>query len=581
MASSVTTDSAAGAMSARGYGASPPQGRIERAADAVDRNAVWVLAGLMVLAGAMLLYMGRELTFYFDEWEWIAKDYGGGIHTLLVAHVGNISVFPVIVYKILFHLVGLDHYEVFRLAVIVLHLICGLLIYLLAVPRIGRVPGLLAATLILFLGAAWEDLLWAFQVGYLLSVSGGLATWFLLERRRRWTDVAAMLCLVVSAGSSSLGIAVMVGIGVELAWRREMRRMWIFLIPAALYALWYLAYGESQVTEASLVAAPGFAEDLAASAFGGLAGRGLDWGRPLALAGALILVWRLVRGERISARLASLVAAAIALWVVTAVARSTISPPEASRYIYLGAVLIVLIGVELLRGVEITARACAVASGLVLICVITGVTILHNGAGGLRATSQTVAAEVGAMELAAVYAPPEYRPDPVRSPQIFAGSYLHTVRAIGSSAGDTPAEIAAANSSSRDAADSVLLALLSPKLEPLGVGRSSRLAPAPATLAVVGGISEQHASCTLLTPSVHRSMVAELALPSGGITINNLGSAPASIALKRFGETFDPVSTPAAPHAVSKLVLPTDRASTGWQAQLVSSAQLATCGLRP
>lgn len=205
---------------------------------------------LMLIDGLILFSMGHGFSFFDDDWIFVTHDYGGGLHSLLIAHNGNISVFPILVYKVLFRLVGLDHYAVYRLVVIVLHLICAGLILVLASRRIPRVPALAATTLILFLGTAWEDLLWAFQVGYFLSIVGGLATWLLLERRDRLGDVAAMLCLTVCAGSSSLGIAMMAGVGVELLWRRDdRRRLWIVIVPAVLYALWYLGYGESQVTE--------------------------------------------------------------------------------------------------------------------------------------------------------------------------------------------------------------------------------------------------------------------------------------------------------------------------------------------
>ena len=319
--------------------------------------------------------------------------------------------------------------------------------------------------MILFLGAAWEDLLWAFQVGYMLSITGGLAAWVLLEREGRWSEIAAMLCLIVAAGSSSLGIPLMIGVAVELAWQRRWRAGWIVIIPAVLYGIWYLTNGESQITANGLINAPGFAADLAAAAFGGLVGRGLDWGRPLAVVGLFVVLCRLARPRPVSARLAGLLATGLALWAVTAAARSTISTPETSRYIYLGAVVIVLVGVELLREVTITPRATALAALLVAVCAITGLTVMHAGAMGLRATSKTVTAELGALELAAAHAPPDYRPDPQRAPNVVAGPYLHTVRAIGSSPADTPAAIAAADPTSRAAADAVLMALDDPEAD--------------------------------------------------------------------------------------------------------------------
>jgi hypothetical protein len=288
-------------------------------------------------------------------------------------------------------------------------------------------------------------MLWPFQIAYLLSIVGGLGAWVLLDRGDRLGDVGAMLCLLLAVGSNSLGIPVMLAVAVELAVRRQWRRGWLVAVPAFLYLLWYLGYGENQVTSESLIHAPGFAEDLAAAAFGGLTGRGLEWGRPLAVFGAVVVLIRLARPAGVSPRLAGLLVAAVSLWLLTATARSTISVPETSRYVYLGSALIVLAGVEMLHGRLIPATPIVLAIPLVALCAFSGLTDLHNAAQGLRGTSQTVTAELGALELAARYAPPEYEPDPALAPQIKAGLYLHTVRSIGSSPADTPSQILAAS----------------------------------------------------------------------------------------------------------------------------------------
>lgn len=551
----------------------------ERAVETVERQWSWALGTLLALDLVLLLYMGRGLTFFYDEWDFVQHDYGGGVHSLLAAHVGNIALFPVILYKVLFHVVGLNHYAVYRLVVIALHLISGGLIFVLAARRISRVPALLAAALILFLGAAWEDLLWAFQVGYLLSVAGGLATWVLLEREDRLGDVSALVCLIVSVGSSSLGIAIMVGVAAELAWRRQWRRGWIVVVPALLYFLWYLGYGESQVTKEELVHAPGYMEDLLAAAFGGLVGRGLDWGRPLALVGVLVLLRRLLRPVPVSPRLVGLVATALSLWLITAAARSTISPPETSRYVYLGAIVIVLVGVELLRGTWIAPRATVFAAIFVAFFAVTGLTVMSSGAASLRSTSKTLTAELGALELAASHAPPNYRPDPLRAPQLEAGPYLHMVRAVGSSPADSPTAIAASDPLSRGAADTVMIALYAPALRALGTLRPSPLAPAPAVSLIAGAKQAQHGSCIQISPLLpHGSLTAELTLPSGGVVIRDEGSTPASLALKRFGDSFDPLSSAAVAHSEGLLSLPLDAAAVAWQLQATSASRLSVCG---
>lgn len=559
-----------------------PSDPLANAVEAVERHAVLVLCALLFVSGALLMYMGRHLTFFYDEWEWILHDYGGGIHWMLLAHVGNISFWPAAIYKAWFHLVGLDHYAVFRLEVVLLHLTCGALVYVLAARRIPRLPALLAATLILFLGVTWEDLFWGFQVGYMLSVAGGLGALALLDGRSRLPrDLAVLLCLIVSAGSSSLGIPIMIGVFVELIRTPAgRRRLWIVLIPMALYVLWYLTHGTSQVTEESLLKAPSFAEDLAAAVFGGLFGQGLDWGQPLAVAGVAILLYCLIRRPPITPRLGGLLVAAIALWAVIAAARSTISIPEESRYIYLGAVLIVLVGVELLRGIEIAPRASVVVAVPVAIAALTGVILLHNGAKHLTEVSQTVGAELGALEVGAAYAPPGYQPDPKWAPPVYAGLYLHTVRSIGSTPADAPAQILSAEASARTAADAVLMTLEGPTLSRPG-GAAPLAASAPTLTALYNGTQSKHGACVRITQLPSGPMNAELVLPASGLIVRDEGSAPTALAARRFSETFSPLTAHIDLHDSATISVRPDAQEPRipWLLRLASSSPLTLCAV--
>jgi hypothetical protein len=554
---------------------------VERVIAAAERNWLSVLVVLLLVDAVLLLYLGHGLSFFYDDWNYVTEDFGGGIHSLLRAHNGHASLFPVAIYKILFHLVGLNHYAVFRLVVIALHLTCAVLVFVLTSRRMQRVPALLAASLILFLGVAWEDLLWAFQISFMLSIAGGLAAWVLLERRDRFGDIGAMLAVLVSLGSSGLGIPVAIGVAVELGWRREWRRGFVVAVPVLLYLLWYLHYGEDEITQNGLINAPGFAEDMAAAAFGGLFGRALEWGRPIALVCSLVLLRQLAYSRAITARLAGLLATALSLWLLTAAARSTISAPETSRYVYLGAVVIVLITVELLQGKLIAPRITGVAAVVVVLAAITGLTTLHSGALSLRGDSTVVTAELGALELAAAHAPPGYQPDPVHAPQILAGPYLHTVRAIGSSPADTPAEIAAAEPASRAAADAVLVALDALTLGSLGHTELSPLAPAPAITALVSGVQTQRGACVDLTPLYGTTTVVTMTLPGGGVAIYDHGAGSVAAAVRRFGEAFIPLSTEIAPRSDAVLAIPPDAAQVPWELQLTSSSALSACGLEP
>jgi hypothetical protein len=552
--------------------------RLARVIETVECRWRWVLAALLLADGALLLYMGRGLTFFYDDWNYVTEDYGGGLHSLLRAHNGHMSVFPVAVYKILFHLVGLDHYWIFRLVLILLHLSCVALLFVLASRRLGRAPALLAAALILFLGVAWEDLLWAFQISFVLSIAGGLAAWVLLERRDRVGDIGAMLAVAVALGSSGLGIPVIIGVAVELGMRREWRRSFIVVVPALVYLLWYLHYGEDELTRNGLINSPGFAEDMAAAAFGGVFGRTLDWGRPIAAICFLGLLHQLAYA-RISARLVGLLATGVSLWLLTAAARSTISAPETSRYVYLGAVVVILAGAEMLQGFVVRPRVVGLASVVVAIAAITGLTALHDGAVGLRTTSASVAADLGALELAGSRAPANFQPAPQLAPQILAGPYLHTVRAIGSSPADTPAKIAAADPGSRASADAILVALDTPTLVAAAHLKSSSLAPVPVVGTIISGKQVRQAGCIDLTPLPGTTIAGTLELPPGGVTIQDRGAGSGSAALRRFGESYIPLATQVPPRSTVALTIPSDAAQTPWELQLTSSSALSVCGV--
>ncbi len=551
-----------------------------RAVGWLQRRATWIFVALLAVDVVLLLHFARGTTFFYDDWDFVLNDYGGGIHTLLLAHVGNISILPVAVYKVLFHVVGLNHYVVFRAIVIVLHLISVTLVYVLARRRAQPLTALLAASLIVFLGAAWEDLLWGFQIGYMLSITGGVAAWTLLDDPRRRNDVLASLCLIVSATSSSLGIAFLIGVSAELAWRRDLRRLWIPAAPALIYLIWYAGHGESQITEASLIAAPAYASELVADAFAALVGHPLDWGRPLAVIAALALLGWLGGRSTASARLVGLIATGLSLWIITAVSRSTISGAETSRYTYLGAVVIVLTLVELVRTRSFSPRATLAACTLVIWFVLCGLTLMNTGAVNLRSISDALKAKLGALELAAAHAPPQYEPDPQRAPQLTAGPYLHTVHSIGSSPADTTKQILAGDPLARHSADQVLVALYAPYITAAAPTRPSPLAPAPAVVFLSGGSVVQRGPCLNVTPAANVAATVIVTLPGGAAQLRDLGGTGAAIGLRRFGEAI--VALPEMPAHSSRIVaLPADAAGVPWQLQLASTSPTQLCGLHP
>ena len=249
---------------------------------------------------------------------------------------------------------------------LLLHVVCVVLVYVLARERVEPQLALGVAAVVLFLGAAWNDLLVPFQISFLLSVAAGLGMLIALERRDLLGTITVAVLLAVSLASSSVGIAFGAAAGVHVLVRDDrLRRLWAVAVPGLLYLVWLMAYGDPTATSGgrtlttlakdNLPAAPGYVATAAAGAWGAITGLGADWGRPLALASFVVLAVFIVRTRRDDAAAPSRSsAAAAAYWGLAAVFRAHVNPPTDSRYLYLGAILVLLIALELLPPVVTT-----------------------------------------------------------------------------------------------------------------------------------------------------------------------------------------------------------------------------------
>lgn len=553
---------------------------------AVARSALAgaVLAVLMGCATAFYLWQAAGLTFYYDEWDFVINRRGWDLDTLLEPHNEHLSVVPMLVYKLLFAVVGLDPYWPYLFTVLVCHLVVVALVFVVARSRVGDVPALLAAAVVLFLGSAWESLLWPFQIGYLLSVAAGLGIIVLLERRTLLADAGACVLLALALASSSIGISIVVLAVALLAFSPDRwRRAWVALVPAALYAVWWLAYGGARPEigggyEQNLPLLPKYTADSAAGAVGGVTGLGLDWGRPLALVlGALVAI-RLARSTAVPVRLVALLASALAFWMLGALTRGQLQVPESSRYLYFGGIAVVLIGVELLSRRPLRTRGLMVLTVAVGFAALGNAQLLRGGALHLRDYTGHVAAGLGALELAGPAAPTEFAPVPVHAPNVTAGLYFEAVEELGSPA-DSPAEIARREDPYRQTADSVLVTAL---LLSADAAASSPSGKRPAVEAAEGGAaSSSGSSCVELAPTTPPAAL-NVAIPTGGLLVHGEGRAPVEVRLRRFADAFPEGATFIVPgSSPTVLRFPETPVGAGWHARLSSTAPLEVCGLVP
>jgi hypothetical protein len=552
---------------------------------------VWLLlAGAMSVSAALLLAWGSQLTFLLDDWEFLLYRPGFSAHSILTPHGEHISVAPILIYKALLETAGMSSSLPYLAVSVALFLATAFLLFLYLRRRLDPWLALLAAGIVLFLGPAFDDLIWDFQMGFNGSLAFGLAALLMLERGDRRGDLAACGLLSVGVTFSSLELPFLVAAAVAV-WLRpdRLRRLYVFAVPGLLYAIWWAGWGHEADTAVSFdnaASAPQFVFDAASAALASLFGLvefgqgpgpgGLDWGRPLLIVALGLGIWRIQRLGRVPRGLWIPVALALTFWVLAALNVKAGRGPADSRYLLPGAIFVLMIAAELLRGIRVSVPIIAGAYFLGAFIIVSNVVLLRDAKTAYRNTSELIKADLGALEIARDRIVFPVRLDEAIADTAYVGvdsrTFLSATDTYGSPA-DTPAEIAAAPEPARVAADKVLARALGVSFAPTSAPPSPA-GPPPQLAAPVGAEVSAAGSCLVVA-----APGAILRLPPGGASVRASLSG-AGIALRRFATASFPVAAvPLAKGQTGVARIPTDRAAEPWELALRSQAPVTVCGI--
>lgn len=538
--------------------AAPDRERLSRYA------ALVLLAVAMVTAAAVLLDYGSGLTFFQDSWEFLMRRRDPSAATLLDPHNEHIVLIPVLLTQASLRLFGMSSMTPELVLLVALLLVAAGLLFVYARRRLGPWPALFAATLLLFLGPAWQDLLWPFQVGFVGAALFGLAMLLALENDDERWDRAACAFLAISIGFSSLGIAFAVACAVDVLQRRRqrgLRRAYVFVLPLLLYACWYVGWGhqaDNSFTAHNVLVAPRYVwEGLTASldsllALGTISdevvGRS-KWGAPLLIALLALAVYRGFRRRGFFPGLWPAVAATATFWFLAAFNQGPGREPYSSRYIYVGAFFALLIAVNLLEGVRLNRRALLAGAAATVAIAAFNLVPLREGRDFFQGQTMLTRSDLGAIEIAGGSVEPSFRLSPEVAGTVFlneieAGEYLRAVAEYGSPA-YSPADLAAAPEEGRVHADLVLANAL-----PLAIETESGEARPQADCIAVAGPGGS----------------APLALRPGVTTIELGPGGEGTVKLRRFAEREYPLDSGALPaRSTTRLFIPRDRLARPWQ----------------
>lgn len=437
----------------------------------------WAALSVTVVVVAVLGWLGRHWWFLLDEWGTASYRRSGGDTTVLAPHNGHLEAVPVLVYRVLFATTGLRSYAPYRAVLLVVLGVTAVALTAYTRQRVRSALALLVVPLGLLVGPGWEVTFWPVNIGFLLPWVGYLVTLALWDRpgQRRPRGEAAVVGVlaVVALASSSLGVATVVGLLVEAVARRSRpRRLRVAALVAALglWLLWFTAYRPHARLPAALLAVPGADPrgDLGASPVGAVGGRqgltyvvgtvhasaiGLfgavpawQWGRVLGWVGlallAAALAWTTLSGRADRARVLGLAVVAVVFWAALAVARADQHDEAASRYVFTGALLLLLLGVEVGRAVATpagSARPVRAGRAVAAVGLAVAVAVLAVDVRDLvvisRLSIQSFArmrGELAAVECSPSRYPPAAMPDPVLLYGLRAGPYLGAVHDLGS-----------------------------------------------------------------------------------------------------------------------------------------------------
>ena len=380
----------------------------------------------MVACLVWLLRQGSGLTFFFDEWDFVLNR-SFSLHDLLRPHNGHLSLLPVLAYSVMRKIFGLSFYVPYQVLGLLVHVSACTAVYFLGKRR-SHLLAAAAAVALCLLGSGWQNIMWPFQIGMMGAVSAGLwAIWEVTQpvvSVRRLTILCAVSLLCAGGGIAALG---------TIALLLVIRRQWNVLVRLSCvgvaYGLWHLIYGVSQSHSGNLANTPQFVYDSALGAASGIGAAGKTFAYLFFLILIVLACWNGYKKVSILPALGTF-AMVLITWVLTGLSRAHLGEPAASRYVYVGAALLLATFVTMAPRLQSMYLLLAVMLATNVL-VQPNLTILRAGTGGLRDNSLHVRASLTGLDVIDGDAPAGQQVDGARAPQIDMARYQAMSRQYG------------------------------------------------------------------------------------------------------------------------------------------------------
>lgn len=544
------------------------------------------MATTISIAAGLVFWLERGLTYGWDEFVWL--EHAGLVEDLTILfrpYGGHLIAFPYFLWRGMLELFGASFTAFAIVQVAGLSLLAALL-YVFAKRRVGPILGLAPAVVMLFLGSAWAVLLEPMMaIQFLSALIPGLAAILMLERGDRLGDASAcaLLCLALTGFSQALPFLVgaIVVVALDPRWKR---RLWVVAVPLAAYAgwrIWASQFGSTGIIFSNLPFLPAYFADALAvfsSAIFGqstLIGAGpwtmlrlqsfavnyLSAGVVFTVIEVLaigVAIWLMRRRGSIAKTFWPPFAILIAFWVELGIVLIPGRTAGESRYLYAGALVLLMVIVEMLRGVRATRLTVGVALALTAAAVAGNLARFQEGRQILDGVQEEARAYSAVIQLAGRHGDQAFTPN-VDAPnlasnalQMNTGPWLEVVDRYGSSANTIP-QLLRQSPEIREKTDAIAV-------KTLGLRLARAPTPAQRCRRIDGGAGP-----------------TEVALPKGGAVLKP--ARDSAVALRRWADDFAAGLGDVKGGRPVILSIPGDPSEVPWQLRFNSGGPVEVCAI--
>jgi hypothetical protein len=547
--------------------------RSPRAPQIVFGVALVVMAIVLVLAQWRVTFLQDTFAFILDRQPWT-------VHSFVFPHNEHFVLVPVLVTKVLLAIFGMSSNVPEQIVMGITVLLAALLLFIWLRRRLDPWLAMIGATLFLFLGSAWPTIIWPFENEFTFPVVFGMAALLFLDRDDSRGDAWACAMLVLATISGSLGVCFVAAAFVDLLLKHKERgwhRAYVFAAPTLVYLAWYAGWGhtaEHHLTLVNILHSPQYVLEGFGSSLQSLAGLSTvqagapgnnDWGRPLAIGAIGLFVFAQWRRPGFTRTFWVVTTLAVSYWLLAAFDFVPGREASAPRYVYAGALFVLLMIAELLLNWPFSRRALWIAAAVVALAIGPNLVQLKEGGSWEKNQSVLTRADLGALEIARDTVSPEYALLSVDSTGtaslglVNAALWFEAVDKWGTPA-DTPSQIETEPEGGKEHADLVLAEAL-PIVSAVEAGG---LAPAPPA----------GQACTTLPAG---STEKEVQLKPGRTTVEVDAGGPPTIGLRRFATESFPVFVPGEGGATTSIEIPEDRADQPWKIHVEAAQTTRVC----